>query len=163
MNRHHKTAERFYSLDALRGIAALSVVFWHWPHFFIGTNHGTYDPTRLPLHEWTSLLYTKGYLAVDLFFSLSGFIFYWLYSRRVAEREISAGKFGLLRFSRLYPLHFATLLFVAIGQALLMQARGNYFVYPGNDIYHFVLNLFLASSWALSGVFLLTVQSGPFP
>ena len=26
--------ERVYSLDALRGLAALSLVFWHWQHFF---------------------------------------------------------------------------------------------------------------------------------
>jgi uncharacterized membrane protein len=27
-------AERLHTLDTLRGIAALSVVFWHWQHFF---------------------------------------------------------------------------------------------------------------------------------
>jgi hypothetical protein len=36
--------ERFYALDAMRGLAALSVVFWHWPHFFFtGTSPGEID------------------------------------------------------------------------------------------------------------------------
>lgn len=149
MNQHQKALERFYSLDVLRGIAALSVVFWHWQHFFVGPNHGTLVLADLPLSQWIFPLYTKGWLAVDLFFSLSGFVFYWLYSKRVADGAISAGKFALLRFSRLYPLHFATLLFVAGSQLLLMNAVGSFFVYPNNDSYHFLLNVFFASSWGI--------------
>lgn len=149
MNQHHKALERFYSLDVLRGIAALSVVLWHWQHFFIGTNHGTFDVTRFPLYQWMSPLYMKGWLAVDLFFSLSGFVFYWLYSKRIADGSISPGKFALLRFSRLYPLHFATLLIVAGSQSWLMNAGGSYFIYQNNDSFHFLLNLFFASSWGL--------------
>ena len=44
------------------------------------------------------------------------------------------------RFSRLYPLHFATLLFVAAA----FLAFGPY-IYE-SDAYHFVLNVLLASS-----------------
>jgi peptidoglycan/LPS O-acetylase OafA/YrhL len=148
MNRQQNIVERFYSLDVLRGLASLSVVFWHWQHFFfIGTKPGIFDVTRLPFSEWAFVLYTRGWLAVDLFFSLSGFVFYWLYSKRVSEGAISPGKFALLRFSRLYPLHFATLLIVAVSQFWLFNASGNYFVYPNNDTYHFFLNLVFASSW----------------
>jgi peptidoglycan/LPS O-acetylase OafA/YrhL len=150
MNQHENSINRFYSLDILRGVAALSVVFWHWQHFFFsGTKPGTFDVLRLPLSEWLYILYTKGWLAVDLFFSLSGFIFYWLYSKRVAEGAITPGNFALLRFSRLYPLHFATLLFVALCQVWLMKSSGLYFVYPNNDAAHFLLNLFFASSWGV--------------
>ena len=146
--------ERFHSLDALRGIAALSVVFWHWQHFFFyGTELGPFEPARLPLHRLLHLLYTQGWEAVDLFFSLSGFIFYWLYSKRVAARRISTGHFALLRFSRLYPLHLATLLLVAVGQYWMLHERGSYFVYPFNDARYFVLNLLFASSWGFEGDF----------
>jgi peptidoglycan/LPS O-acetylase OafA/YrhL len=146
--------ERFYSLDVLRGVAALSVVFWHWQHFFFsGTDLGPFDLARLPLSRLLHLLYTQGWEAVDLFFSLSGFIFYWLYSKRVAARQISAGHFALLRFSRLYPLHLATLLLVAIGQYWMLRERGSYFVYPYNDVPYFVLNLLFASSWGFEGDF----------
>jgi len=148
MSRQHNAVERFYSLDVLRGLAALSVVFWHWQHFFFsGTKPNTFDVTRLPLHEWVFLLYSKGWLAVDLFFSLSGFVFYWLYSKRVSEGAISLYNFAVLRFSRLYPLHFVTLLVVAGSQLWLINALGSYFIYQDNDIRHFLLNLIFASSW----------------
>jgi peptidoglycan/LPS O-acetylase OafA/YrhL len=52
-----------------------------------------------------------------------------------------------LRFSRLYPLHLATLLAVAAEQTLFLHLTGRYFVYGGNDGYHFLLNLGMASSW----------------
>lgn len=140
--------ERFYSLDALRGIAALSVVLWHWQHFFfVGSKLGQVDITNLPLSDLLFPFYTMGWLAVDLFFCLSGFIFYWLYSEAVAKRSISFGRFALLRFSRLYPLHIVTLAFVALAQFWLFNWQGSYFVYPNNDAKHFLLNLAFASSW----------------
>ena len=148
MNHQHNLIERFYSLDALRGLAALSVVFWHWQHFFFsGTKLGTFNVKGFPFFEEVFVFYSKGWLAVDLFFSLSGFVFYWLYSKRIANGAISPSRFFLLRFSRLYPLHLATLLFVAFSQWWLFNKSGSYFVYPNNDGYHFLLNLGFASSW----------------
>lgn len=148
--KHSSPVNRFYSLDVLRGVAALSVVLWHWQHFFfIGATPGPFDLARLPFSRFLSPLYSHGWLAVDLFFMLSGFIFYYLYSQRVADENYSARHFALLRLSRLYPLHLATLLFVAVVQYGLMDASGQYFVYPSNDVYHFLLNIFFVSSWGL--------------
>ena len=53
---------------------------------------------------------------------------------------MSAWKFGVLRFSRLYPLHFVTLLFVAAGQWFYKSMMGSFFGdLLNNDPYHFVL------------------------
>jgi peptidoglycan/LPS O-acetylase OafA/YrhL len=102
--------ERFYSLDVLRGVAALGVVLWHWQHFFfVGSRLGAYDASQAPLYSLAFIFYDKGWLGVDLFFSLSGFVFFWLYSARISEGSISTGRFAWLRFSRLYPLHLLTL------------------------------------------------------
>jgi peptidoglycan/LPS O-acetylase OafA/YrhL len=144
----YPTVQRFYSLDALRGVAALSVVFFHWRHFFYtGATPGDFNMAELPFSDWLFILYTKGWLAVDLFFCISGFVFYWLYSGKISEHAFPAGKFVLLRFSRLYPLHLATLLLVASAQALMMKVDGSYFVTDFNDTKHFMLNLLFASSW----------------
>lgn len=142
---------RFYSLDVLRGLAALSVVFWHWQHFFFVGAHpaSIFDITRQPFFGLFTVFYRHGELAVDLFFSLSGFIFYWLYSESIARRETSLRDFFVLRFSRLYPLHLLALAVVAVGQFVFIGMSGESFVYPQNDLYHFVLNLFFASSWGL--------------
>lgn len=145
-----KRSERLYLLDALRGLAALSVVFWHWQHFFLsGPVSETVDRMNLPLYDWFFLFYEHGWLAIDLFFCLSGFVFYWQYSRSVAEGSIAPGRFAILRLSRLYPFHAVTLVLVAFGQYLLMQAQGTFFVYEHNDPTHFLLNLLFASSWGL--------------
>jgi len=141
----------FHSLDGLRGVAALSVVFSHWQHFFFhGTELTHFAPEQQPLYSLFSFLYSDGWRAVDLFFCLSGFIFYWLYSEKISRREASPRDFFVLRFSRLYPLHFVTLLFVAAGQLLMMWSQGAYFVYPCNDLLHFGLQTVFASDWGFT-------------
>lgn len=142
---------RFYSLDVLRGVAALSVVLWHWQSFFLPFNKlgAPFFIERQPLFELLYIFYQKGYEAVNLFFCLSGFIFFWLYSERIADKSISTGTFAVLRLSRLYPLHFATLLFVAACQFIYTSTTKTYFVYPFNDTYDFFLNVFFASGWGL--------------
>jgi peptidoglycan/LPS O-acetylase OafA/YrhL len=137
-------------LDVLRGLAALAVVFWHWQHFFfVGTQPTPIRLDLLPLSAVLAPLYTSRWLALDIFFSLSGFIFYWLYARPVAAGAIPARDFFVLRLSRLYPLHFATLLIVAAGQWWFTARTGGPFVYGNNDAWHFVLNVLFAPSWGL--------------
>jgi peptidoglycan/LPS O-acetylase OafA/YrhL len=44
------TPTRFYSLDVLRGLAALAVVLYHWQHFFYtGSTLGVITMDALPL------------------------------------------------------------------------------------------------------------------
>jgi peptidoglycan/LPS O-acetylase OafA/YrhL len=140
-----------HSLDALRGVAALTVVFWHWQHFFWTGDAPPADfrVESQPLFSVFFLFYRNGTRAVDLFFLLSGFIFFWIYASKISEGTVSAGRFFMLRFSRLYPLHLVTLLLVAAGQYAYAAANGNFFVYPANDAYHFVLNLLLIPSIGL--------------
>jgi peptidoglycan/LPS O-acetylase OafA/YrhL len=141
--------QRFYSLDVLRGGAALCVVLWHWQHFFAPLNpHGVpLELARQPFFPYLSFFYRHGFTAVELFFCLSGFVFFWLYGDPVGQRKITFGRFSVLRLSRLYPLHLATLLFVAAGQVMYRWTSERDFVYQGNDTYHFVLNLLFMSSW----------------
>jgi len=147
----------FRSLDVLRGLASLAIVVFHYAGFMsVGdvTLSGV-ERSRLPFNPYLFGLYEQGWQAVTIFFTLSGFIFFWLYAMPVAERKISASEFFLLRFSRLYPLHFATLLAVAGLQWLYGNAHPElpYFVCSVNDLYHFALQLFLASNWLPSSGF----------
>lgn len=143
-------SNRLHSLDTLRGLAALGVVLWHWQHFFCVT-HGTPIPDRQP--EWEPFFpllkafYFYGWMAVDLFFALSGFVFAWLYAEAVATRRIGAGRFALLRFSRLYPLHLLTLLLVVVLQWNFQRAAGAPFVYASNPPGKFVESLFFMQNW----------------
>jgi peptidoglycan/LPS O-acetylase OafA/YrhL len=142
---------RFYSLDVLRGVAALSIVWWHWQHFFLPLNKQgvLFSIEKQPLYSALFIVYEHGIAAIQLFFCLSGFIFFWLYSKRIAERTTSLRSFSVMRLSRLYPLHFITLVFVAVGQLVYASTSNTFFVYLFNDSYHFFLNVLLVSSWGL--------------
>lgn len=147
MNSTNPTSARLYSLDALRGVAALAVVFWHWQHFSaIGPSEQPFNPQLQPQYRVFRLFYDQGWLAVDLFFSLSGFIFFWLYSKSISQHQVSPAQFFILRFSRLYPLHIATLLFCAIAQVGYIALNGRGFIYGNTDLGHFALNILLISS-----------------
>ena len=144
----YQIPHRFHSLDIIRGMAAISVVFWHWQHFFYdGSLPREFITQNQPFYSVFFLLYHKGWLAVDFFFSLSGFIFFWLYAKNINEKNISNWHFFVLIFSRLYPLHIVTFIYVLLAQILFFSEYKDYFVYPNNDFYHAILHLFLAPNW----------------
>ena len=142
-------AKRLYSIDALRGVGALAVIFWHWQHFWAvrGTWQSVWSRTQEPLYWVFKPLYDQGWAAVDIFFAVSGFVFFWLYLGPVARREIGAGKFALQRLSRLYPLYFVTLLLATAMQFAFESRTGNFFIFEANDWQHFVKSIFLVQNW----------------
>ncbi len=125
--------ERIFALDSLRGIAALGVaLFYHYSHF---TSTPVFDGfVTYWLHRW-------GIMLVDLFFVLSGFVLSHVYLEALARREVRPLTFFVLRFSRLYPLHFATLCCVALLQTWRAREGLGSFVYHANDLMHFALNV----------------------
>ncbi|MGV6876358.1 acyltransferase family protein [Pseudochelatococcus sp. B33] len=140
--------DRLYSLDVLRGLASLSVVVWHWQHFFyVGADDPTLEIERLPFYQVLSAFYRQGGLGVDLFFALSGFVFFWLFSDKLTDRSLPVRHFAIDRFSRLYPLHIATMAAVGVLQLIYSSRSGTFFVYPFNDIYHALLNVLLVPAW----------------
>ena len=68
----------------------------------------------------------KGYLAVDMFFMLSGFVMTHVYYRAFSERIVLHYRgFLVARIARLYPLHIFMLLFVvtAVTSQLMAGSR----------------------------------------
>src|SRR5689334_18171621 len=92
-------------------------------------------------------LYIQGWAAVDLFFVLSGFVFFWLYSESLRDGRVRLGAFALMRFSRLYPLQVLTLIVVALLQSLYFARVGRFFIYQDNVWQHFILHLGLVQNW----------------
>jgi len=85
------TKPHFLILDGLRGVAALLVVIFHlFEANFID------DAAHNPLHH--------GYLAVDFFFLLSGFVVGYAYDDRWGRMSIK--QFFKIRLVRLHPLVF---------------------------------------------------------
>lgn len=81
--------DRRYSLDAMRGVAALAVVLYH-VHPSLG-------------------LANSGYLAVDLFFALSGIVIAGRYGPPLRAGQ-GAGAFLAQRVIRLYPMYLVGLI-----------------------------------------------------
>ena len=110
---------RFITLDAMRGAAALAILVYHFDVQVSGA----------PVNPY-------GYLAVDLFFVLSGFVLTHAYGERLTS-GMGFGQFAKLRLIRLYPLYFAG---AAIGcvirdqppLALLMIPSSGATLYPAN-------------------------------
>lgn len=100
---------------------------------------------QLPLRALLWPFYDHGGVAVQAFWVLSGVVFAVTYCR--ADVRFGLRDFAVRRFSRLYPLHLATLLLVAAIQMLSFAVFGAPQVYDNNDAYHFVLQLFFVSSW----------------
>lgn len=146
-----KPTSRAYSLDAARGIAAISVVVWHWQHFFYQEAIADgFQQQRQPFYYNLRHFYDHGGgLAVTFFYVLSGFVFFWMYNDRIREGSCGVAEFSIARIARLYPLHIATLLLVLILQAVYFNTHNTYFVYKFNDLRHFLLNLLCVSSWGL--------------
>lgn len=90
-----KDNSRFALLDLLRLAAALMVVAFHW--LFRGHAAGV-QATDFPD---ASRLAVYGYIGVDWFFVISGFVIAWTAEGR------PAAKFAILRFARLYPGYLA--------------------------------------------------------
>jgi peptidoglycan/LPS O-acetylase OafA/YrhL len=80
----------FPALDGVRGVAAILVALFHLRNRFLGFNN-------FPGGD--------GYLAVDLFFVLSGFVLSHAYLPRF-QSGMSTSQFMKARLIRLYPLYF---------------------------------------------------------
>jgi peptidoglycan/LPS O-acetylase OafA/YrhL len=100
-----------------------------------------------PFYWLLAPFYEFGGYGVEVFWAISGFIFFWKYAAPIRAGAVGATRFFWLRFSRLYPLHLATLLLVAALQAIYFHRHGYHFVYPDNGWRSFGLQLFLGSHW----------------
>lgn len=86
---------RYIFLDGIRGFAALVVL----------TRHTT---------ELWSVDFFRNYLAVDLFFILSGFVIGHAYEAKLVRNSLTARDFIITRLIRLYPIYFSSLLICLI-------------------------------------------------
>jgi peptidoglycan/LPS O-acetylase OafA/YrhL len=118
-----------------------------------------FEKSALPYYRHLSLLYNQGWLAVDLFFVLSGFVFYWLYSMDISAKRIAPRQFAILRVSRLYPLHLLTFFMVVALQAVYIHSTNVIFVYKRNDLSFGLQTLLGIGSWLPNRP---TAFNGPF-
>lgn len=119
------------ALTGVRGIAACVVAVFHMNYWFYAGGWGPGGPGVA-----LATMFRVGYLGVDLFFALSGYVIASAYLE--AFRRASRGtyaQFMIRRFARVWPLHAATLLLYVgapacrapgdlAGNLLMVQAWG---------------------------------------
>ena len=101
MNTHHEiyqNSKKIEELESIRGLAALLVVFFHIPKWNPILNIG---------------IINNGYLMVEVFFVLSGFVIINAYINKINTSK-DLLRFQFLRFGRLYSVHLTFLLFFLV-------------------------------------------------
>lgn len=153
MSAPRKYISEFIGLDLLRFILAVVVVMVHYYHFYGPFPNGPFKDNlsiipEQPLYFLLWPIYDFGRNAVQVFWLISGLIFYSVYYKEISNRKVSFEKFSFLRFTRLYPLHFLTLI-TALGlQLVFYYYHHRYFVYQTNDASAFFLQLFFMGAWS---------------
>jgi peptidoglycan/LPS O-acetylase OafA/YrhL len=82
------TKQHFEILDGLRGVAALAVVIFHFMEWVYA--------------DFSKNFIAHGFLAVDFFFCLSGFVIGYAYDNRIGKMGVK--EFFKMRLIRLHPL-----------------------------------------------------------
>jgi peptidoglycan/LPS O-acetylase OafA/YrhL len=136
--------KQIVALTSLRGIAALIVVVFHFGYYIL-------PPAGVVLSSYSGF-FKNGYLCVDLFFILSGFIMTHVYLDRFSfgVNKFNYWEYLRSRFARIYPLHLFTLA-ILIGLELVKILLPNFQAFTG----HFTLtslftNIFLLQAFDLS-------------
>lgn len=133
-------------LDGVRGCAAIAILFYHYVHFFMaGPSRRPPGDVEMnyPAYDFFWLFYDRGYLAVQVFWLISGFVFCHVYHGRAATTR----SFVVNRLARLYPLHILTLFVVVAFQLAALRSVGYTPIYGKFDLEHFAPQLFMASAW----------------
>ncbi|MFL5237153.1 MAG: acyltransferase family protein [Rhizomicrobium sp.] len=140
-------AEKPTEIRALAGARALPPLLLVLYHYHEA--HG-YQNLR-----WFDVFVSKGYLWVEFFFALSGFILVHVYAVRPDFRYFD---FVKARLARLYPLHLFTLLLMLVMVMFFrwLAAMGGYIsiydlpgYHPYTSFWSFIGNLFLVQAWHL--------------
>jgi peptidoglycan/LPS O-acetylase OafA/YrhL len=142
--------KRIASVELLRFISSFMILIWHYQHFFLPFNKFSSlniidNIKHQPLFNSLAYFYEYGALGVQIFFTISGFVFSYIYLQRT--NTLLFKEFIVNRFARLYPLHFLTLIIVLFIQVYSLNKFGNYQINSINDTYHFFLNFFFVSGW----------------
>jgi len=154
MNNHtqypSQCRPKIEELESIRGLAALLIVFTHIP-------------------KWNTLLdvgiLNNGYLMVELFFVLSGYVIYTSYAHKIINKK-DLVRFQFLRLGRLYPVHVVFLVFFIIIELAKYIAQIKFGIkspntepFRENNLTAIVQQLFLVQ--AIGPTFNATTFNGP--
>lgn len=119
-------------LTTLRFFAALYVFLYHGAEGYVG-------------HPLAKSFIGTGYISVDFFFVLSGFVLAYRYSERDGRISVSRRSFWKARFARIYPIYITSIVIGAPLYVDALQAGGHAVL--AKAVISFVACVFLLQSW----------------
>jgi len=137
-----ESQNKIEELESIRGIAACLIILYHIP---------IWNPV-------INLNFIRnGYLMVQLFFVLSGYIIYSSYSKKLKSKK-DVLRFQFLRFGRIYPVHFIFLLVYIIFELAKYIAENKFNIvspntqpFRENNIIAIFQNIFLIQAIGPTG------------
>ena len=136
---------KLVSVDYVRFFLSISIAIWHYQLIISVGNLYPATFKDFPFSNEIGFFYTHGYLAVQFFWLVSGYIISYIY----LEGNFKKRDYLRNRFARLYPLHIVTLLITGILQVIASSRLGRQPICGSNDLKHFLLNLFFIPSIGL--------------
>jgi peptidoglycan/LPS O-acetylase OafA/YrhL len=125
------------SLTGVRGVAAVIIVVFHYGKFRLNLSSNA-----------TVWAVPHGYLPVDMFFMLSGFVIGYVYKDAFLSQPWSSYRtFLIKRFARLYPAYIVISAFYALKIAAGLTGEETFARFDGLDI---VGNLLMLVGWGLN-------------
>jgi len=128
---------KFDYLTSLRGLAALWVMLYH-------------------LREYIGLdvILKHGYLAVDFFFILSGFVLALTYQEKIVNaghnKIAIIGGFYVKRIARIFPLHLFVLILMLVTFLIINGIKSNDILVGRFALDAFFQQLFLVQNWGFT-------------
>jgi len=138
MGDYREAPPRVAAIDGLRGIAALSVAWFH----LYTQNAGS--PLTEAVPSAASLASVWGRFGVQLFFAISGFVVaYTLFNDRSVDRIRDIGTYFVRRSVRLDPTYWLALVAYLIGVPLIIRLGGPAEVFPSQmlDVPEVIANI----------------------
>jgi peptidoglycan/LPS O-acetylase OafA/YrhL len=134
----HPQPMQIDALTGIRGVAAIWVMLLHFQYARPGGLLGVVAIREIVSHGW---------LAVDLFFVLSGFIMMHVHGREFVRPTLKqARRFYVLRFIRIYPVDCLVLL-LHIPVLLIALRVGAAFSRGAFTVRSFALSFFMLNGW----------------
>lgn len=139
--RSSKGYPQLPALTSIRGLAAWWVVLYHFrEHFPIGLNG-----------PFTHII-DKGYLGVDLFFEMSGFViafnYFESFNGKFDFQEYK--KFLIIRIARIYPLHLFIMLLFIINPLAIWAFSSHKIHGDSYNITYFFMSIGLFQNWGFT-------------
>ena len=140
-----RLSDRLQGLDALRWVCAISVLFWHYQHFYYTAPSrpiSNFEVSMQPLYGIFGVFYGGFFFGVPIFWIISGVVI----AKNYSGSAVKISQFAKNRFARLYPLALATLTLMFFLQELSKFLVKKEQIYPNNGFQNLILNTLMISN-----------------